>query len=76
MVSLTDLVFVRGGFSTFWQKNGRMEGHLGFAFAQEMLGRMVSSGILDCVGYSLSQDTCFYIGTEVFLMSEKFAWGK
>lgn len=53
-----------------------LEGHLGFAVAQEMLGGMVCSGILGCVGHSLSQDTCFYIWTEIVLMSEKLAWGK
>lgn len=55
---------------------GDLEGHLGFAVAQEMRGGMVCSGSLDCIGHSLSQDTCFYIGTEIVLMSEKLAWGK
>lgn len=41
-----------------------------------MLGGMVCSGILDRVGHGLSQDTCFYVGNEIVLMSEKLAWGR
>lgn len=36
-----------------------LEGHLGLAVAQEMLGGMVCSGILDCVGHSLSRILVF-----------------